>query len=159
MFDLEENGHGIKTVVVEMVNRLARDLMVQEIIVRDFQKHGFELLSATEGEDLLSIDPTRKLVRQVLGAIAEYEKQMLVLKLKAARDRQRRIQGKCEGRKSWKERDPEILAEIKKLRRKRNGRRMSFRKIAGVLNEKGFKNSVGGSFTAKGLSSMWSRNC
>ncbi len=67
MFDLEENGHGVKTVIIEMVNRLARDLMVQEFIIKDFQKHGFHLISATEDVDLLSEDPTRKLVRQVLG--------------------------------------------------------------------------------------------
>ena len=161
MFDLEENGHGVKTVIIEMVNRLARDLMVQEIIIRDFQKNGFDLISATEGDNLLDGDPTRDLVRQVLGAISQYEKRMLVLKLKAARDRQRRKTGKCEGRKSWKEKSPEVLIEVKKLRRKKKGvdRRMPFTKIAEILNEKGCRNSVGAPFTGKGVSSLYSRNC
>lgn len=160
MFDLEENGHGVKTVIIEMVNRLARDLMVQEIIIRDFQNNGFDLISATEGDNLLDGDPTRDLVRQVLGAISQYEKRMLVLKLKAARDRQRRKTGKCEGRKSYSERAPEVLAEVKKLRRKRKGidRRMPFSQIAEILNDRGFRNSTGDLFTGKGVSSLHHRN-
>jgi DNA invertase Pin-like site-specific DNA recombinase len=45
-------------------------------------------------------------VRQVLGAIAQFEKASLVAKLKAARDRKRAAAGKCEGRKSWAEINP-----------------------------------------------------
>ena len=53
------------------------------------------------GEDT----PTAVSVRQVLGAIAQFEAS-LVAKLKAARDRKRAAAGKCEGRKSWAEIDP-----------------------------------------------------
>jgi len=95
--------------------------MVQENLLHDLKKYGVSVLSATDG-DLLKDDPTRKLVRQVLGAIAEYDKTMLVLKLKASRDRTRTKTGKCEGRKSYHESNPELIAEIKRLRRKpRNG--------------------------------------
>ena len=86
MLDLKENGHDIHTVIIERIDRLARDLMVQENLLYDMGKHGVSVLSATDG-DLLEDDPTRKLVRQVLVAIAEYDKTMLVLKLKASRDR------------------------------------------------------------------------
>ena len=43
---LEEDG--VKTVVVEKLDRLARDLMVQETIMADMQKHGYTLLSTAE---------------------------------------------------------------------------------------------------------------
>ena len=43
--------------------------------------------------------PTAKLVRQVLGAISEFDKAMTVAKLRGARERKRREAGKCEGRK------------------------------------------------------------
>jgi DNA invertase Pin-like site-specific DNA recombinase len=143
MLDLEENGHGIHTVIIERIDRLARDLMVQENILYDMGKHGVSILSATDG-DLLEDDPTRKLVRQVLGAIAEYDKTMLVLKLKASRDRVKAKTGKCEGRKSYQESNPELLAEIKRLRRKpRNGKRLSLQKTVEVLQEKGFKSDTG----------------
>ena len=151
---------GVKTVIIEMLNRLSRDLMIQEIIIKDFQKHGFSLISATEVDGLLDGDPTRDLVRQVLGAISQYEKRMLVLKLKCARDRKKRKFGKCEGRKSYAERDPELLAQVKKLRRKKKGRirKMSFAKIAQILNEQGFKNAVGDPLNGRALSGMFYRN-
>jgi DNA invertase Pin-like site-specific DNA recombinase len=44
------------------------------------------------------------LVRQVLGAIAQFEKASLVAKLKAARDRKTAQGIKCGGRKSYAER-------------------------------------------------------
>lgn len=143
MLDLEENGHDIRTIIIERIDRLARDLMVQENLLYDMGKHGVSVLSATDG-DLLEDDPTRKLIRQVLGAIAEYDKTMLVLKLKASRDRIKARDGKCEGRKSYHERNPELVAEIKRLRRKsRNGKRLSLKKTAEALKEKGFKGDTG----------------
>ncbi|MCB2168866.1 MAG: recombinase family protein [Deltaproteobacteria bacterium] len=151
MYDLEENGHGIKTVIIERIDRLARDLMVQEAIIDDLKKQGFELLSASDG-DLLEDDPTRKLVRQVLGAIAEYEKTMIVLKLRAARERKKKRDGKCEGRKGYREIAPNIIDEIKRLRRKRKGLpRMSYAMIAEELNEKGYKTVDQKPFTASNV--------
>jgi len=147
VLDLEENGQGIHTVIIERIDRLARDLMIQENILHDMNRHGVSVLSATDG-DLLEDDPTRKLVRQVLGAIAEYDKTMLVLKLKAARDRKKAKAGKCEGRKSYHETNPDLLAEIKRLRRKpRNGKRLSLKKTVAALNEQGFKSDTGKDIT------------
>lgn len=138
MVSLEANGHGIKTVVIERVDRLARDLMVQEAIIGDLQSKGFNLVSVHEGADLLSGDPTRTLVRQVLGAIAEYDKAMVVLKLRAARDRARVARGKCEGRKGYTDVAPEVVQTIKNMRRKRKGiRRMTCGAIAEELNKQG----------------------
>jgi DNA invertase Pin-like site-specific DNA recombinase len=48
--------------------------------------------------------PTSNLIRQILGAVSEFDKAMTVAKLKGARDRVRRAQGKCEGRKAYAER-------------------------------------------------------
>lgn len=46
-------------------------------------------------------DPTRILVRQMMGAIAQYEKSQIVLKLRGARLRKRAKDGRCEGRKPY----------------------------------------------------------
>jgi DNA invertase Pin-like site-specific DNA recombinase len=78
----------ITTIVIEKLDRLARDLMVQEHIIADLKQRGVTLISVAE-PDLCSDDPTRKLLRQVMGAIAEYDRAMLVLKLAAARARHR----------------------------------------------------------------------
>jgi DNA invertase Pin-like site-specific DNA recombinase len=135
IIDLEENGHGIKTVVVEALSRIARDLLVQETIIQDFRENGVSLISAQEGADLLANDPTRTLVRQLFGGIAEYEKAMLVQKLRVARQRKKARTGKCEGRKSYREAAPETVAYIRKLRRKHKGmKRKTYMEIANQLN-------------------------
>jgi DNA invertase Pin-like site-specific DNA recombinase len=136
--DLEQNGHGIKTVIVEKLDRVARDLMIQESLIQDFREQNVNLISALEGADLLDNDPTRNLVRQVLGAIAEYEKSMLVQKLRVARQRKKIKHGKCEGRKSYREAAPETVAHIKSLRRKPKGmKRKTYKEISELLNAEG----------------------
>jgi DNA invertase Pin-like site-specific DNA recombinase len=80
------HSNGTKLVLVEKLDRLARDLMIQESIVADLQRNQFELISVVE-PDLCSNDPTRKLMRQILGAFSDYEATMITLKLKGARVR------------------------------------------------------------------------
>jgi DNA invertase Pin-like site-specific DNA recombinase len=77
------------------------------------------------------------LIRQVLGAVAQFEKSVIVLKLRAARDRRRRREGRCEGRKPFGSRPGEaaVLDRMRELRRKPKGRpRLSVAAIADTLN-------------------------
>jgi DNA invertase Pin-like site-specific DNA recombinase len=108
----------VRIVMVEKLDRLARDLMVQETIIGDLRKRGFELVSVAE-PDLCSDDPSRKLVRQIFGAIAEYEKSMLVLKLRGARQRMKVRDGRCEGVKPYGSHDGErdVLQRMMQMRR------------------------------------------
>jgi DNA invertase Pin-like site-specific DNA recombinase len=76
------------------------------------------LIPASAPDFFVEDTPTAVLVRQVLGAIAQFEKASLVAKLKAARDRKRAAAGKCEGRKSWAEINPDLVREAKRLRRR-----------------------------------------
>lgn len=130
MVALESNGHGAKTVIIERLDRLSRDLMVQERLISNLKAGGFELISAVEGADLLSDDPTRKFLRQVLGAVAEFDKAMTVLKLKVARERKRAKTGRCEGRRGYLD-SPELLESIVSMR---DVDKMTFREIAFILN-------------------------
>jgi DNA invertase Pin-like site-specific DNA recombinase len=140
-------SHGIRNVIVERVDRLARDLMVQEVIVGQFAKAGARILTA-DGVDLTSADddPTRRLIRQVLGAVAEFEKRVLVLKLRAARDRRRRRGERVEGAKPYGHSPSEVavIGRIRALRRKpARGRRLAFASIAAQLNAEGHRNRAG----------------
>lgn len=67
------HANGVRVVIIEKLDRLARDLMVQETIIADLRKHGFVLVSVAE-PDRMANDPTRILVRQMMGAVAQYEK-------------------------------------------------------------------------------------
>ena len=64
---------------------------------------GVDLIPAAAPDHFTEDTPTAVLVRQVLGAIAQFEKTTLVLKLKAARDRKIAQGIKCDGRKSHAE--------------------------------------------------------
>ena len=127
-------ANGIQTIVVEKLDRLARDLMVQETIVADMQKSGYTLLSTCE-PDLCSQDPSRVLVRQIFGAIAQYEKAMIVLKLRGARQRKKARGERGDGRHAYGEKpgEAEILQRI--VARRVEG--WKFEAIAAELNAAG----------------------
>lgn len=139
---LEENG--IKTVIVEKLDRLARDLMIQETIVADMLRRGFTLISTME-PDLCSTDPSRVLVRQIFGAISQYEKTMLVMKMRAARVRIRAKQGSCEGAKPYgvMPGESETLVLMRELR----VQRMTYTQIAAHLNGSSIPTRSGGTWS------------
>jgi DNA invertase Pin-like site-specific DNA recombinase len=56
------------------------------------------------------------MVRQILGAVSQFEKAALVAKLRGARDRKRATGAKVEGRKSHAERAPATVARALALR-------------------------------------------
>ena len=82
-----------------------RDLMVQEVGFAMLRDLGVTLIAADSPSSFLDDGPTSKLIRQILGAVSEFDKAMIVAKLKGARDRARRAHGKCEGRKAYAERE------------------------------------------------------
>src|SRR4029078_6891310 len=79
---------------------------------------GISIIPASAPDFFTEDTPTAVLVRQVLGAIATFEKASAVAKLAAARKRKREIEGRCEGRKSLSETRPEVIALACKLRRR-----------------------------------------
>lgn len=127
-------ANGVRHVIVENATRIARDLMVSEIILAEFRKLGVKVLSADGGVDLTlgNDDPTGKLVRQILAAVSEWEKCLIVQKLRASRLRIRRAGGRCEGRKAFGS-TPEEQTVIERMRAWRSERR-SFAEIAAALN-------------------------
>lgn len=98
-------GQEVEGIVVERLDRLARDLMVSELLMAECRKRKLAIYSADQGMliDMASNgdDPTRKLIRQLMGALAEWEKSMLVKKLRMSRERKRQETGRCEGRKPF----------------------------------------------------------
>jgi DNA invertase Pin-like site-specific DNA recombinase len=134
------HGDGVKLVLVEKLDRLARDLMIQESILHDLTRSGFHLVSVSE-PDLCSNEPSRKLMRQMMGAFAEYEKQMIVLKLSGARARIRANEGRCEGRKPYGDRDGEQLILERMTALHMTG--LPYAKIAATLNTEGFNPRAG----------------
>jgi len=147
---------GAAVLVVEKADRLGRDLIVSEMAVRAFAEAGVSIVTADTGQSLTDADndPSRKLIRQVLNAVAEYERSALVAKLRAARERKRRNGGHAVGCYKFGE-HPErpdeatTLAQIRELRLARGGRRrMSLAVVAAALNAEGRASRTGRAWTA-----------
>jgi DNA invertase Pin-like site-specific DNA recombinase len=145
----------VRIVIIEKLDRLARDLMVQETIIGDLRKRGIELVSVAE-PDLCSDDPSRKLVRQIFGAIAEYEKAMIVLKLRGARQRMKARTGRCEGMKAFGEGRTERRAVNRILELRGSGLAMD--KIALALNTEGLKPKYGVQWYGSSVRNVLNRN-
>jgi DNA invertase Pin-like site-specific DNA recombinase len=129
-------ANGVRTILVESLGRLARELFVQEYILRDMEHRGITLISVTE-PDLGSTDPTRVMFRQILGAIHQYEKTMIVLKLRGARMRKKAKEGRCEGAKPYGmfPGESKVIERMEALR----ASGMGFDKIAAALNAEGIQ--------------------
>ena len=152
-------GNGVRTIIVETANRFARDLMVQEVGFAMLKGLGIALIAADSPASFLDDGPTSTLIRQILGAVAQFDKAMTVAKLKGARDRARRERGKCEGRKSYVEREggQELVALARELYRKPNGpngRPAPLRTVAAGLAERGYVTPSGKHYSASAVASM-----
>lgn len=88
-------------VAVYRLDRLARDLIAQETLLAEVRRLGGIVFSASGAEaGFLNDDPddpSRKLIRQVLGAVNEYDRGMIVLRLRAGRQQKARMGGYAYG--------------------------------------------------------------
>jgi DNA invertase Pin-like site-specific DNA recombinase len=149
-------SNGARTIIVESPDRFARDLMVQLAGHDMLKARGVTLIAASAPMHFVEDTPTAVLVRQVLGAVAEFEKTTLVAKLAAARRRKRMATGKkVEGRKSHLEARPDVVALAKRLARKKpKGGKLSLRAISASLAEQGHLNERGKPFNPKSVAAM-----
>jgi DNA invertase Pin-like site-specific DNA recombinase len=149
-------GNGVRTVLVESPDRFARDLAVQ-LAGHDYLKRlGVDLIPTSAPDFFIEDTPSAVLIRQVLGAVAEFQKTDLVVKLRAARERKRKETGKCGGRKSYAERDSErdrtMLAKARELSEQRP--RLSLRQISAELQAAGYVTPKGNPYAASAVASM-----
>jgi len=151
-------GNGVRTIIVETANRFARDLMVQEVGFAMLRDLGVTLIAADSASSFLDDGPTSKLIRQILGAVSEFDKAMTVAKLKGARDRVHRQRGKCEGRRSYAEREggSELVTIARQLHSNPYGRSPSLRPVAAALAARGFVTPSGRYYSASAVASMLS---
>jgi DNA invertase Pin-like site-specific DNA recombinase len=84
-------GRQVAGLVVYRLDRLARDLVLQEQLLADVRRMHADVFSTSTAEASYlgddPDDPSRKLIRQVLGAVNEYERAMITLRLRSGRQR------------------------------------------------------------------------
>jgi DNA invertase Pin-like site-specific DNA recombinase len=107
-------ANGCRTIIVETANRFARDLVVQETGYQRLKAEGITLIAVDSPDCFTDTTPTAVLIRQILGAVAQFDKAMTVSKLRGAGDKKRAKYGRCEGRSQS---SSAILASSRPLKR------------------------------------------
>ncbi len=137
-------ANGVQTVIVEDVSRFARDQKAHILGLALLRERGVTLLSA-DGHNLT--DDTDEMVEamiSVMAVFAQVEKKRLVKKLRAARDRRSAELGRrVEGRKGYRETNPELVREAKRLAHGNRKERLSLRAISNRLAAQGYLTRTG----------------
>lgn len=144
-------ANGCRTVVVESLDRLARELRIQEALLVFLAAKGITLFSARTGENIteaVQADPLRKALIQIQGVFAELEKSQLVRRLAKGRAAKRRQTGKCEGRKAFGETSDQEAKVVRRIRRMRSkgpkgAPGLTLQAIADKLNGEGISTRLG----------------
>lgn len=145
---LDARSQLFESVVVYDLDRLARDLVVQETIVGELSNAGVELHSVNQ-PNLEGDDPSRVFARQIFGAAAQLHKAMTVLRLSAGRNASKERLGYCEGQPRFGFRrekggtiapHPSEQEAVDVIRRLRGGSHpASYRAICDELERKGLR--------------------
>lgn len=140
--------------VVYRLDRLARDLIVQEQLLAEVRRAGGQVFSCSAAEDGYLADdpddPSRRLIRQVLGAVSEYERAMITLRLRSGRRRKAEKGGYAygapplghradDGQLVPDEQEQRTVARIAEL----HASGASTREIAALLSAEGYKTKRG----------------
>lgn len=153
--------NGCRVIIIECLDRLARDLAIQLQIIALLANKEISLLNAMTGQNITHpSDPMTKAMIQIQGTFAELDKNLLVRKLRKGRQAKRERNGRCEGRKpfGYCPGEPETLKRIKQLRRKRKGEnRLGPYQIAQILNSEQLPTRFGRPWTGAAVKKIITR--
>ena len=139
--------HDVEYIICEDAKRFARGVIGQEMGHKYLQERGITIIPTDAPQHFTSDDdPTVVLIRQIMGAFAEHERAMTVMRLKVARERKKKATGKCEGKKNMKElHGPEIDKQARRLRKQG----LTYEQVAQKLHDLGFYQQSGEALTRK----------
>lgn len=149
-------GNGVRTIIVEGLDRLARETRVQESLILYLASKGIALISARTGENVTEAymgDPMRKALVQIQAVFSELEKNLIVKKLKAARDRKRAKDGKCEGAKAFTESDQGKATTARLFELRESG--LTWQQVADALNAAGYTTKSGKPWKLVNAQQVW----
>ena len=143
-------GNGARTVLVENASRFARDIVVQ-ITGHDLLKSkGISLVPVDAPTHFEEDTPTARMVRGVIAVISQFEKESLVLKLRAARDRKRKANGRCEGNPAWLP----VTADVRSIAHDLARDGLSMRAIGRALADRGMRAPSGRAYSSSSVKAM-----
>ena len=169
------NGLDSRVGLASALDRLARDLMLQEQLLAEIWRAGGDVYSCSDGEAQYLVrddpgDPSRKLIRQVLGAVAEYERSMIRLRLASGRARKAAGGGYAYGAPpfGWRadhgvlvpvDAEQAVIARARALRlgQRDDGSTVSLASVAEQLNAEGLATRNGKAWRAEQVRRILSR--
>ncbi len=80
-----ETNDDVDTVLIYSLTRLARDLVLQELLIKKFAELKKNIVSVLE-PNLSDNDPFRKAFRQMIGIFSEFERSLITIRMKTGRD-------------------------------------------------------------------------
>ena len=160
---LAVNGIKIEAIVVERADRLARKLIISETLLLECRKRNLKVFTADRNDlfDLASdqSDPMLVLVRQIVAAVAEFDKNATVKKLRLARERKAAMTGcPCGQTQPFGSLpgEQEVLDYILSLWEAKP--RPSYRQLEKQLQQSEIVNRSGGYFSAPQLHGLLKRH-
>jgi len=155
LFSFLETAADVSGVLVFKLDRLARDLYIQEHLIKKLEAIGKVLLSIKE-PNLESSDPMRKAFRQFMGIVSELEKAFIAMRLSGGRINKARKGGYAGGAPGlgYKVKNKELTVDegqaetVRRIfaLRKKDGR--SLHDIARTLNAENVPTARGGKWYA-----------
>jgi DNA invertase Pin-like site-specific DNA recombinase len=154
-------GNCARIVLCENASRFARDLTVQLLGHDLLKSKGISLIPVDAPDHFQDETPTATMVRSILGAVSQFEKEALVLKLRKARDRVRSApirEGRvhhCEGNPNWvKGANKTLPVAHVQAAREAHARKLSLREIGAELAAAGLLNQSGKTYAAQSVKRM-----
>jgi len=150
LFNFIEINEGIEGVLIFKLDRLARDLYIQEHLIKKLELLNIKLLSIKE-PNLDSKDPMRKAFRQFMGIVSELEKAFITLRLTGGRINKAQKGGFAGGSTAlgYITKNKELIIDeeqaetIRMIFKMKRYKRMSLRGIARELNNLNIPTSGG----------------
>lgn len=154
-------SHPDTVLIIPRLDRLARDLIVQEQVLADIWRAGATVTPCSPAERVYCQpdspdDPARTLIRQVLGAVAAYERAMIRLRMTRGRRRLLAEQGWAGGPEPYGWTDPHERAVLDTVAVHR-AQHHTWQAIAASLNRTGKAKRNGAPWTASEIHRTYSR--
>lgn len=155
LFSYIESNKEIEGVLIFKLDRLARDLYIQEHLIKKLEELNKKLISIKEPH-LDSNDPMRKAFRQFMGIVSELEKAFITMRLSSGRINKAQKGGYAGGATplGYKTKNKKLVIDeeqadiVRMIFKMKRAKRMGLREIARELNKKGVPTARGGKWHA-----------
>jgi len=161
LFSYAEGNKEVEGVLIFKLDRLARDLYIQEHLIKKLEGLNKKLISIKE-PNLDSKDPMRKAFRQFMGIVSELEKAFITMRLSGGRINKAQKGGYAGGATAlgYKTEDKKLIIHekqaevIRMIFKMKRYKRMGLREIARELNKNSVPTARGGKWHGRTVKYM-----